>query len=130
MLYRVMIGIVPMILVALFVSGAIPLGNVLPSTEYRSSAVRAAEAEGAKDQDVEAQPGKPEAGKPYRARTAEGALSQHIGVIPNDAIEMMEDNMQAMEELEQMAKEHREEMRQEARTPGWKPKSGGWGSQN
>lgn len=124
MLYRVMIGIVPMILVALFVTGAIPLGSVLPSTEYRSSEVRKAEGE------AEDEGGKSEAAKPYRARTPEGILSQRIGVMPPGAIEMMEDNMKAVEEIEQMAKEHREEMRQEARTPGWKPKSGGWGSQN
>lgn len=43
MLYRAIIGFVPMILIALFATGAIPLSAVMPTTEYRSSAVRAEE---------------------------------------------------------------------------------------
>ncbi len=42
MLYRVLIGMIPTVLIALFMTGAIPVGSVLPTQEYRSSAVRAA----------------------------------------------------------------------------------------
>ena len=118
MLYRVLIGFIPMLLVALFVSGAIPLGSVLPTSEYRSSAVRAADAEAKKE----------EAGKPYRARTPEGMVSQQIGVLPAGAIEMMEDNMQAVGEMQRVTKEIEKDRRRGARAPGWKPKSSGWGA--
>lgn len=121
MLYRAILGIFPMILIAMFATGAIPLSSVVPTGEYRSSAVKAAEGE---------QAAKDEAGKPYRARTPEGVLSQHIGVIPNDAIEMMEENMEAVGKMKREMKKFEEARRQEARTPGWKPKSGGWGAQN
>ena len=40
MLYRAMIGLVPMILIALFATGAIPLSSVMPTSEYRSSVVQ------------------------------------------------------------------------------------------
>lgn len=110
MLYRALIGFVPMILIALFATGAIPLGSVFPTSEYRSSAVRAAAGE-----------------KGGQARTAEGRVSQSLGVLSSDQIRMMENNMEAVGDMERAAKEYEEERRQEARTPGWKPKSGGWG---
>ena len=43
MLYRAILGFVPMLLIALFATGAIPLSSVMPTTEYRSTAVRAGE---------------------------------------------------------------------------------------
>ena len=38
MLYRILIGMIPTVLIALFVSGAIPIGSVLPTNEYRATA--------------------------------------------------------------------------------------------
>ena len=36
-LYRILIGMIPTVLIALFVSGAIPISSVLPSAGYHSS---------------------------------------------------------------------------------------------
>ena len=120
MLYRAIIGFVPMVLFALIASGAIPLSGVVKTSEYRPEA-----AAGPTETDGKA--GKDKEGKPYRARTAEGIVSQQIGVIPNDAIEMMEGNMEAVAKIHSEMKKYEDESRQEARTPGWKPKSSGWG---
>ncbi len=120
MLYRVLIGIIPTVLIALFMTGAIPLGSVLPTQEYRSSAVRAADGKEAKE----------EAGKPYRARTPEGIVSQRIGVLSPDHIEMMEDNMKAVDDM------HREIQKIEDRerrgvASNWEARpGGGWGRPN
>jgi hypothetical protein len=113
MLYRAIFGIVPMILIALFATGAIPLSSVMPTGEYRSSAVRKAQG----DNGNKARP----------ARTAEGRVSQGLGLISAEDISMMEDNMQAVEEMHKAAEDIDEKRKLEARTPGWAPKSGGWG---
>lgn len=117
MLYRVLIGLIPTVVIALFMTGAIPLGNVLPTTEYRSSAVRAAEA-------------KDGAAKRDAPSTPEGKLSRAVGLLSSDEIDMMEDNMRAVGEMHRAAEEYEKERGLEARSPGWKAKSGGWGRQN
>ena len=113
MLYRAIFGIVPMILIALFATGAIPLSSVVPTGEYRSAAVRKAEGE----TDKKARP----------ARTPEGRVSQGLGLLSEDHIATMEDNMRAVEEMHEAAKEFDEKEKFQARHPGWQPKSGGWG---
>ena len=40
MLYRVMIGMIPTVLIALFISGAIPMSSVLPTSGYHASAAK------------------------------------------------------------------------------------------
>jgi len=113
MLYRVMIGFVPMILIALVATGAIPLGGLLPTSEYRSSAVRGEEGEGA------AKNGSP--------RTPEGKLSQKLGLISSEDIAMMEDNMEAVAEMERESEKF-QEMQRRGVAPNWQASpGGGWG---
>jgi hypothetical protein len=119
MLYRVLIGLIPTVLIALFMTGAMPAGGVLPSSEYRSSAVRAEEgaAQGAaqgKDGDKRGSP-----------RTPEGQVSRAIGILSPDQIGMMEDNMKAVEEMHR-AIEKEEDKERRGVSGDWEPK-GSWG---
>ena len=120
MVYRVLIGFIPMIFAALVLTGTIPLGGLIPSQEYRSSAVRAADGMEAKEEE----------GKPYRARTPEGIVSQQIGVLSPDHIEMMEDNMQAVDEMHREIKKIEDRERRGVAN-NWEARpSGGWGRPN
>jgi hypothetical protein len=110
MLYRALIGIVPMILVALFVTGAIPLSSVVPSGEYRSPVVRA----------------EPKPGQLGPVRNAKEAAAEKIGQIYGvrpDMESLMEEELRGVEKkIEQMEADRR----LEETSPGWKPKPG-WG---
>jgi hypothetical protein len=110
MLYRALIGIVPMILIALFVTGAIPLSSVVPSSEYRSSVVEGEDkASGIRSARQ----------LPDRAVTPGQVHEVFQGV---DASLDAEIARRAPEE-----KERKERLRRE-RLGTWAPEGGGWGN--
>jgi hypothetical protein len=109
MLYRALIGIVPMILVALFVTGAIPLSSVVPSGEYRSPVVQAEERTS----------GIRSAGQLPDAAVTPGQVHQVFEGV--DASLDAEIKRRAPEE-----KKREERLRRE-RLGTWAPKGGGWG---
>jgi hypothetical protein len=114
MLYRVLIGFLPMILIGLVVTGAIPIGNVVPTSEYRSSAVGAGAEEA------------PKPGQLGPVRNAKEAAAEKIGQIYGvrpDMESLMEEELRGVEKkIEQMEADRR----LEETSPGWKPKPG-WG---
>jgi hypothetical protein len=114
MLYRAIFGIVPMILIALFATGAIPLSSVMPTSEYRSSAVRAgdktADARPAWDRPAKQVPG---------AAITPGEVTEVFDSV--DASLDAEIKRRAPEERRQ--KERIRQLHQQQRTPV----PGGWG---
>jgi hypothetical protein len=102
MLYRAIFGIIPMILVAMFVSGAIPLGGLVPGPGTRSASE----------------------GGPARDLHEEAALGieRMAGVRPDQAITME----QEMRRAEAEAERSKAERRKRASRPDWAPSSG-WG---
>ena len=112
MVYRVMIGFIPMLLAALVFTGTIPLGSFMPKQEYRSSAVRAADAKDAKGTKSE--------------RTGRGELPS-VGEAFRMHAELRAD-IDSMERAKR-AGTFSEVSTSRPRPPGWKPKAGGWGPQ-
>jgi hypothetical protein len=110
MLYRAIFGIVPMILIALFATGAIPLSSVTPAQEYRSSVVAKEDASNAPA----------DAGK-RPARTGRGETPS-VG----EAFRMHAELSRDIAEMERETREERDRLMR-APGPGWEPKSGGWG---
>jgi hypothetical protein len=110
MLYRAIIGFVPMLLVALFVTGAIPLSSVMPAQEYRSTAV-------AKEDEKKAP-------AEAKARSAQSGRGETPSV--GEAFRM---HAELSRDIEEMERESRKE-RARASRPGWQANSGGWGRQN
>jgi hypothetical protein len=118
MVYRVLIGFIPMIFAALILTGTIPLGALMPTQEYRSSAVRAAEA-------------KEEAEEATKANAERRAERAHPGEMPSvgEAFRM---HAEISSDVARMEREERQGTFREVaprRPPGWKPKAGGWGPQ-
>lgn len=113
MMYRVLIGLIPTVLIALFMTGAIPIGSVLRTTEYRSSAVRAAD---------EARQGGSAKNLPDAAMTPGQVTEVFNGV---DA--SLDAEIKRRAPLEKASKERlrREQLR--AKGADWAP-SGGWGN--
>jgi hypothetical protein len=111
MLYRVLIGFLPMILIGLVVTGAIPIGNLVPAGEYRSTA-------GASEG------GEPKPGQLGPVRNAKEATAEKIGQIYGvrpDMESLMEEEFSKVEKkIEQMEADRQ----LEATSPGWKPKPG------
>lgn len=112
MLYRALFGVIPMLLIAMVATGAVPLSTFMPSSGGYVS---------------RAQDGKEEPGRPYRARTPEGAVSQRLGFLPPEHIEMMEDNMRASEEMIEEAERERDDRRRGLDRTKWEPRRAGWG---
>ena len=112
MVYRVLIGFIPMIFIALVLTGTIPLGGLIPTQEYRSSAVRAAEAKVDKE-------GKSE-------RTGRGEMPS-VG----EAFRMHAEIRGDIDRMERAKRDgtFSEVSTSRPRPPGWKPKSSGWGAQ-
>ena len=110
MLYRAIFGIVPMLLIALFATGAIPLSSVTPTREYRSSGVAKEDAKKA-----------PADAKKSAARTGRGETPS-VG----EAFRM---HAELSRDIAEMERENREERDQLMRAPGpgGQPKAGGWG---
>ncbi len=102
MLYRAIFGAIPLIIVALFVTGAIPLSSVLPGAGT-----------------YHAEKGTMGPVRNSREVAAEG-LGRLYGVRPDQA-SLMQEEMR--EEMERLGEEHRKQ----AKGPGWAPKSSGWG---
>jgi len=115
MVYRVLLGMIPLLLIWLFASGAIPLGSVLGASGGGVDNV----AERVDEQ------GKGEG--PRRARTPEGMISEKLGVLPPGAMSTMEDNMRAVEEMEKEARRMEDDERRGIDRSKWQPRGGGWG---
>lgn len=114
MVYRVLIGFIPMIFAALVFTGTIPLGSFMPTQEYRSSTVRAADAKEAKK----------DGDKAKSERAARGEMPS-VG----EAFRM---HAELSADIARMEREERDGTFREVakhRPPGWKPKAGGWGPQ-
>jgi hypothetical protein len=119
MVYRVLIGFIPMILIALVFTGTIPLGGIIPTQEYRSSAVRAADAKKAKEADA--------TGRPDQTRRGGGEMPS-VG----EAFRM---HTEISGDIARMEREKRDGTFSEVsptpkRPAGWKPRPGGWGPQD
>jgi hypothetical protein len=114
MLYRVLIGFLPMILIWLVVSGAIPIGNLVPTSEYRSTAAAGGD-------EAEAKPGQLGPVRNGKEAVAE-KIGQIYGVRP-DMESLMEEEFS---KVEKKIEEIEADRRLEATSPGWKPKPG-WG---
>lgn len=122
MLYRAIIGIVPMVLIALFATGAIPLSSVMPASEYRSSAVRADE-----------NGGKAADGK--KAAMTTGEVKEVFDSVDASLdAEIKRRAPRERESKERIRRLHQQQMTPEPgawgrqQSPGSKPQSGGWGS--
>ena len=114
MLYRAIFGIVPMILIALFATGAIPLSNVMPTREYRSSAVEA------KDKSGDSRPAwdRPVKPLPGAARTPGEVTEVFIGIDASLDAEIKRRAPDEKRRDERIRQLHRQQ-----RTP----EPGGWG---
>ena len=99
MLYRALFGIVPMLLVGLFVSGAIPISSLIPGTVSGKAGVDSVR------------------------EAAASRIEDITGVRPDQAILMEEELRKSEAELERKQAERR----QRADRPGWAPSRGGWG---
>jgi hypothetical protein len=100
MLYRALFGIVPMLLIALFASGAIPISSLMPAAGQVSG----------------------KAGVDSVREAAASRIEEVVGVRPDQAILMEEELRKAEEEMERKAAERR----QRVDRPGWAPSGGGW----
>jgi hypothetical protein len=109
MLYRVLIGLIPTVLIALFMTGAVPMGSMLPASEYRSSAVRAEDKTG----DAGSAANLP------RAAMTPGQVTEVFDGV--DASLDAEIKRRAPEE------KRRKERLQRERMGEWAPEGGGWG---
>ena len=121
MLYRVLLGIIPMLLAALFLTGAIPLGSVLPTTEYRSAKAGLPE-----DRTGAAgQPAPRGAGIPDAMAPTPQAATELFDAIDAD----LDAEIKRRAPAEKASKERlqRERLR-ESHGSTWSPSGGGWGS--
>ena len=112
MVYRVLFGMVPMLIIGFFVTGVIPMSWVMPTSEYRSPAAKGGGEDGAR-----------------KARTPEGRISQSLGLISVEQIQMMEENMEASGYRTSVGERSKDEQRARRNLPGWQAKSSGWGKE-
>ena len=109
MIYRVVIGLIPVVLIALFFSGALSMGSAAPATETGASASQGDE----KTSDGRAANGLPE------AAVTPGQVSEVFRGV--DASLEEEIRRRAPEERRREARLRRE------RLGTWAPEGGGWG---
>ncbi len=116
MVYRVLFGMIPMVCIWLFLSGAIPVTSVIGVTGGVDNVSERVEEDGKGE-------------GPRRRRTPEGMVSEKLGVMPPGAIDMMEDNMRAVEEMEKEVRRMEDDERRGIDRSKWEPRGGGWGRQ-
>lgn len=128
MLYRVLFGLIPTVLIAMVITGAMPVSNVVGMTGSDGVDNVAERVE-----DDKAKAAGQDRDKPYRARTAEGKVSERIGIISPGQIEMMEENMRAAEEMTSAIRQMEDDERRGIDRSKWEARpgggSGGWGRQ-
>ena len=118
MLYRAIFGLVPMLIIALFASGAIPISGVLPGSG--PSVAQVSGKAGGSD----APSGRMGPVRNGREVVAEG-LGRLYGVRPDQASLMQEEFGEIETEMRKEAAERRSGIKRE----GWQAKGSGWGRQ-